>query len=194
MTWDGRNLLFSDTTHDSDIDNDNDTCGANSFQLRDTVCDDSSNTPICLYDGGDCCLEFKNTELCKNCSCVLDVDLDQMLWQFEDLNIMPIANPEDLDPEIEECWTTIEVDDVMSSQVCAMLCLDHYKASQINAWQYQERDQLCKCGWIVSMACPETLVSSNWTLDNSSLSNTALGTNVFVKLEMTVPCGKPFGV
>ncbi len=106
--------------------------------------------------------------------------------QFQGFKVWPIAKPEDM----EESWT-INVDKVLSSQVCAVLCLDHDKANQINAWQYQEPGQLCNCGWIESMECPEQMVASNLTLNNRSLTNAALGSNVFVQLEKTVSCGKP---
>ncbi len=30
-------------------------CGANSFMLRDGVCDELTNNAKCHWDGGDCC-------------------------------------------------------------------------------------------------------------------------------------------
>ncbi len=44
-----------------------DVCGADSFMLRDGVCDEATNNERCHYDGGDCCLDrsVKNSALCK---------------------------------------------------------------------------------------------------------------------------------
>ncbi len=41
-------------------------CGANNFMLRDGVCDDATNTKVCHWDGGDCCLDkfTKDTSYC----------------------------------------------------------------------------------------------------------------------------------
>ena len=44
-------------------------CDADSFMIRDGVCDEITNTERCLYDGGDCCKEDKSTELCNVCTC-----------------------------------------------------------------------------------------------------------------------------
>ncbi len=42
-------------------------CGADSFMLRDGVCDELTNTALCHWDGGDCCLDksIKDTTLCQ---------------------------------------------------------------------------------------------------------------------------------
>ena len=42
----------------------------NSWMIMDGVCDDMTNTPQCLYDGGDCCLDsWSSTLLCSECKC-----------------------------------------------------------------------------------------------------------------------------
>ena len=33
------------------------------------MCNDETNNEDCDYDGGDCCLSDKNTELCSECIC-----------------------------------------------------------------------------------------------------------------------------
>ena len=37
--------------------------------IGDGVCHDATNTEFCQYDGGDCCLEKANTDLCDECLC-----------------------------------------------------------------------------------------------------------------------------
>ncbi len=47
------------------------SCSANSFMLRDGVCDDVTNVAQCLFDSGDCCLDtrFMDASLCLECMC-----------------------------------------------------------------------------------------------------------------------------
>ncbi len=179
-------LLFADITNAPDLQlpSNNKTCGANSFQLRDSVCDESSNTAICLYDGGDCCLEFKATHLCKNCSCILEVDVDKLQDSFDRLNILPLVDPSKLVPAVNDIWT-VQVEDVVSGQVCAVLCLDHELADNINSWYYQEHTKVCRCGWIGAQVCPENLVDH----DGTDLETAAKTTSAYVQLEKSLPCG-----
>ncbi len=51
---------------------DDSRCSANSFMIGDGVCDEATNTEECLFDGNDCCLENKNTDLCQDCFCRLE--------------------------------------------------------------------------------------------------------------------------
>ncbi len=37
--------------------------------MADLVCDDVTNTKACFFDGGDCCLEDKETKYCTDCLC-----------------------------------------------------------------------------------------------------------------------------
>ena len=38
--------------------------------LGDGYCDDETNNEGCLFDGGDCCGPFVNTEYCSQCECI----------------------------------------------------------------------------------------------------------------------------
>ena len=40
--------------------------------VGDGVCNDESNTPVCNYDGGDCCLKVINIDQCSECICYLE--------------------------------------------------------------------------------------------------------------------------
>ncbi len=156
--------------------------------LRDSVCDDPSNIARCLYDGGDCCLENKDRTLCKYCTCILEVDHEELMEKFDELTIKPSENPESLDNAIGSSWT-VEVEDVITSQVCTVLCLDHKRVDELNAWHYESINRICRCGWVESNLCPETMVVHNWTFDNTVQLLTS-SDNVYVQLEKTVPCSK----
>ena len=178
-------LLYLEMIKQS-IGPDNTSCGANSFMLRDLVCDETTNTEICLYDGGDCCLEIKDTKLCHNCSCILLIDSEILLEQFADSETKPFKDPDMVELAIEK-WIVMVLD-VVSRQVCAKLCLDHDKQDQINAWHYLESLQICKCGWIESTPCAEHLVTLDWNLTEIS----DLTHNVYLQMEKTIPCGNTF--
>ena len=44
--------------------------------IGDGVCNDENNTPVCQYDGGDCCLPNVNLTACTECQCIKDVNFD----------------------------------------------------------------------------------------------------------------------
>jgi len=48
-------------------------CWFASIFVNDTYCDDFLNTPQCLYDGGDCCLQPQKDHFCTICSCIIDI-------------------------------------------------------------------------------------------------------------------------
>ena len=37
--------------------------------VGDGLCNDETNTRVCNYDGGDCCLDLINTDHCSECNC-----------------------------------------------------------------------------------------------------------------------------
>ncbi len=162
----------------------NQTCGAKSFQLRDNVCDDTSNTKKCLYDGGDCCQEYKNRDLCQTCACILDVDLEDLQERFSELDILPVVSSGDLDAAIGDRWI-LQVEEVVSGMVCASVCLDHAKQDDINSWHYYESTQICRCGWLSSALCPENFVDTTWSQNDIAMVGK---TNTFIQLNKTVPC------
>ncbi len=164
---------------------DNTSCGANSFMLRDSVCDEATNTKICLFDSGDCCLEIKDRTLCQNCSCILLIDREKLRQQFSDWEIKPLNNPDAIDGPIERWVVTVE--EVVSSPVCTVLCLDHSKQDSINAWHYREDDQICRCGWIEASPCPKNLVHLDWDLDTKLQDLTHF--TAFLQMTKTLPCG-----
>ncbi len=161
------------------MEQDNKTCGADSFMLRDGVCDETANIEKCLFDGGDCCKENKDIGLCRNCTCILSVDRKELEDQMNGLAVRPVEDPMAIE---NEAWT-IEVEDVASVQVCTIVCLDHEKNDELNAWLYIKDERVCKCGWVESTFCPEKIVIVDWTWkDNQSMA--------FIQLNQTVSCGQ----
>ncbi len=177
------------TTKDSVLgDRDSSSCGSDSFMLRDGVCDEATNHDVCLFDGGDCCLEFKDTTLCKECSCILSVDFDKLHAQFHNMSIKALL---DLGPQMDYIFNTntaLRVSDVVSKHVCAVLCLDHENSGEFNAWQYNNALGSCNCGWLGSHQCLEKTVdnSDSW-LNDGSLKNMPHD-HMYVQLKKTVPC------
>ena len=49
-------------------------------------CNDEANTAGCGYDGGDCCGDCANTDLCTECTChdegTLSLDVSCKLWKY----------------------------------------------------------------------------------------------------------------
>ncbi len=155
--------------------------------LRDSVCDEATNTEMCLYDGGDCCLELKDRTLCSNCSCILTIKPEELRQQFLDLEIKPLSDPAKY-PSVNKI-AGVKVEDVVSGPVCATLCLDPERGDDINAWRYRASKQICQCSWIKSTACPKTIVDLDWTL-TSVTTLTSDQDNAFVQLGKTIPCSK----
>ncbi len=46
-------------------------CG-NATLVGDGFCNDETNTPVCNYDGGDCCLNVINNDHCSECTCYIE--------------------------------------------------------------------------------------------------------------------------
>ncbi len=185
-------IIDTVSTVAANLSMDNTSCSANSFMLRDSVCDEATNIETCLYDGGDCCLEAKVTKLCKNCSCILSVNRDDLQLEFSSLTIRPLEKTINFSTVIGD-WT-VEVTDVVSGPVCAILCLSHEANDRINAWHYDGQSLVCTCGWVESAICPEDKIvmpdNGNQTtlIDYDAIVMTR-ELHAFVQLGKTVPCG-----
>ncbi len=167
---------------------DNSTCGPDSFMLRDGVCDDVANIALCLFDGGDCCHEFKNKVFCKNCSCVLKVVPGELRAQLKSWDVRPLTRNDTTGIVRLSPSSVVNVSGVLTKEVCAVLCIGHERADEINTWQYNEHyDSSCTCGWIGSEQCPEHALDVKiMTLDLDLLTvNTT-----FIQMNKTIPCGK----
>ncbi len=163
------------------------TCGADSFMLRDGVCDDVANIAKCLFDGGDCCQENKDKALCRDCICILKVNHEDMKKQFQELEIKPVKNPSHIKSAIGNDGWAVEVEEVVSTQVCTVVCLEHNSAGELNAWLYLDEQRICKCGWVGSSLCPRKWIVENWTWKNKK--DDINHPSTFVQLKKTVSCG-----
>ena len=62
------------------------SCAAPLALIGDGFCDDEANTGGCSYDGGDCCGDCANTDICAECTChddgTLSLDVSCKLWKY----------------------------------------------------------------------------------------------------------------
>ncbi len=161
-------------------------CGADSFMLRDGVCDEVTNTPRCLYDGGDCCREVKDTSMCMVCTCRLEIDEEEIHAQFKQLGVRQFKDPNDFHGLIGSKQFDIKVGDVLSDQVCSTLCLTHDDKDKFNAWHYNSIATVCRCAWIESMKCIGEVDLDETTNEEATPFDAALA---YVQLDKMIPCG-----
>ena len=70
-------------------------CGADSFMIKDGICDELTNTKRCIYDGGDCCKADKLTHMCKMCLCKMEVDEHQLTEFYSSQHVKAFKNADD---------------------------------------------------------------------------------------------------
>ncbi len=124
-------------------------CRSHEVMIGDGLCDEVTNNELCLYDGGDCCLERKSTPLCVDCTCKIAVDLDQLEARLAEHKILVTAQPINAFIADAPFETTKEVDEVLDTFVCSLICLDMLMISATNAWIFNENGQnTCICGFL----------------------------------------------
>ncbi len=121
-------------------------CGADSFMIRDGVCDEATNIEVCLFDGGDCCLEQKNEELCGKCICKMGLDLPFIQERFEEADVQMFVDKGQFRKLIQ--MRAKMVQDVQNVNTCSMLCLNDDMDGKINSWLFNHTSRACKCTWI----------------------------------------------
>ena len=121
-------------------------CGQDSFMIRDGVCDEATNFEECLFDGGDCCLEQKNDELCRNCTCKITIDLSFIKSRFEEEDVQKFAHGGQFRQFVQLRAKMVE--DVENVNTCSMLCLHDDLDGEINSWLFNLTSRVCKCTWI----------------------------------------------
>ncbi len=114
-------------------------CKAKEFQLNDGICDDATNIAICGYDGGDCCREQKLTHLCNECQCILDIDEDLLKLKLHKV----MMNKQSNNSLHFSAIKTVEY--VVSSFVCALLCLDKSAKNNIDSWIFETTNSKNTC-------------------------------------------------
>ncbi len=164
-------------------------CGQNSFMINDGVCDEVANVKRCLYDGGDCCLEEKATHLCKVCTCKIEIDEQQLEIDFDNHRVRVFADGNNFTSVKERVIKTVE--EVVSIDVCSVICLDKEHNSRSNAWIFIKESEQCQCALVETTICYDNndrnLSIKPFKRDPGYLSQESVA---FVQLDKTVPCGK----
>ncbi len=150
--------------------------------LRDGVCDWETNHDRCLFDGGDCCLENKDTTFCSgNCTCFLSYDDTKLFKRYEESEVVQLLEAE------FNASVIVKVSDVWSQEVCSVLCMDHILKEIINAWTYSLDQRECQCQWFESTPClNQTLLIS---LDQNS-DNQSSELMTYLQTSKIIPCCK----
>ncbi len=162
-------------------------CSANSFLIGDGECNDVTNVPRCLYDGGDCCLENKKTSLCTNCTCILDVDRKSLNRKLKTLGarLYTVKKSDNFLP-------VKTVKGVASEAVCQILCLDIVTSGQaVDSWMFypgtKGGDHTCVCTLLNT--CYYSCVTRPLTdVDNPKLLGQSY--RKYILTNKTVSCGK----
>ncbi len=161
-------------------------CNANSFLISDGVCDEETNTEACRYDGGDCCLENKNTELCQTCTCIV-VYNSQEVTQLLKANKVKLY----IGQKLNKFSGLKTVRDVDSEDGCGNLCLDFsLENERMDSWKYEmEANRTCTCLTFQDCydECDENEIQS---LHNNKILPANGKKVVFVMMTRILPCGK----
>ena len=154
-------------------------CSANSFLIKDGVCDDVTNVARCLFDGGDCCKKNKDTHLCLDCTCILSVD--ETLEKLKQNQVKVFTD----DRRFNKFVSQKTVDKVQSEEVCAEVCLDEDLAN-VDSWSYNAKDKICTCTTFEDcyQNCQVKRIH-----DHRQENSTSLLT-FYLKLAKSIHCGK----
>ena len=130
-----------------------------------------TNTQRCLYDGGDCCLEDKRMHLCKVCTCIKDVNKDDLNTKMIENNVKAIKSDYDLVTNFKVMKTVFEV---LSVDVCTVICFEAMEKDKqgidgINSWIYQriKGNNTCFCTHFEDCYKDKDMIS----LDNVNVAN-----------------------
>ncbi len=160
--------------------------------IRDGVCDELTNTAKCLYDGGDCCLDFhkKDTTLCRECTCQLTVDILEMQSLFSATGVKRFQDPDDF-PKLILASTHV-AEDVGSIEVCSSLCLGEIVAEKpVNGWGYNSGSRICTCAWLKSIDYCSSENKLELLSDASALNNDIHFNDIaFMQTSKILECGE----
>ncbi len=145
---------------------DNNTCNVQTNTINDGLCDDAANNKKCLYDGDDCCLEYKPKILCSDCQCKLGgrpkLALSSKNVKMLTLHIFPDQDATSLTLERDTKWARSLVDGKLLSPVKTihnvendLTCLFRCTNDDFNAWSVQRLETLnCLCFLFSPGFCP----------------------------------------
>ena len=144
-------------------------CSANSFMIGDGVCDEVTNTERCLYDGGDCCLEDKQTHLCRKCTCLMDIEESKVMKEMDELGA-ELYDPDQIIDTNKLLVVVKHVDEVASKLTCFAFCLDAIKKGimEIDSLMYFHKPGASKCSCTSFQDCfnPSTFLSLEMLIKN----------------------------
>ncbi len=157
-------------------------CLANKTWLGDGLCEDEWNKALCLFDGGDCCLETKIKSLCDDCFCTLDIDPYNLSSIFAADEVKTFKAKPLFDSLLKAVSKTFE--NVISVDVCSWLCSDPtIEEHMVNSWIYDIDRQDCKCTLIETVPCiDQTYLASSQRVANDF--------DMYLQLRKTLPCGE----
>ncbi len=158
--------------------------------LKDGVCDEVTNIERCLYDGGDCCSDKKDTNLCSTCSCKIDFDQNALHELYKDLKVQAFENIADFD----ELFTDIQksVDDVETMDTCSYICMDESLLDLVNSWSYNFDTEQCQCTWVdidASLCSKNVITEAISDYEPEVWYSFKVG---MLRLHDTIPCGRYF--
>ncbi len=157
--------------------------------MKDGVCDEVTNTKRCLYDGGDCCREDKDTTLCNVCTCKKDVNEEELIIDFDQHQVQIFLDSNDyIEVKVNDIKT---VRDVENFQVCSMICLDKLFNTRSNAWIYLKGNEQCKCALAKTTFCYVNGSSIRLKPFQGDTGYFAEDSVAFIQLDKTIPCGNP---
>ncbi len=134
--------------------------------IRDGICDELTNTEVCEYDGGDCCLDKnrKDTSMCETCTCLQSVSIDDLESKFKSTEVMMFQHSGNFDNLVLH-WEKVVVD-VRSDLICFTLCLDAEAQEFVNGWKFDSDSNTCSCAWLKSTECANELNLTNVTVED----------------------------
>ncbi len=135
--------------------------------MSDHVCDDVTNTKACFFDGGDCCLEDKETIYCTDCLCRHDGN--KLIFYFEyckdtfQSNLQIVGNFSVFSLQVDNNAKVFKLSRnqvqlgglyfpvllfklVHGPATCHKLCFEDFNDTDIaNGWLFQSRSLTCQC-------------------------------------------------
>ncbi len=147
-----------------------------------------TNTELCVWDGGDCCLDRskKDTTLCQTCTCKVSVDKVKLRDTFKNTQVMMLQDQNDFQRLILKTERTVV--DVNSGDVCSALCLDF--PNTVNGWKFNNLTSTCTCSWLKSTECIEKMAIKDVNFFDDFDEDQAVNVAAYIQMNKTVSCSK----
>ncbi len=156
------------------------TCPASKSLIGDGICEDDINTEICAYDGGDCCLEEKITDLCHDCICTFTVDENRLMLRFADDTVKTFKSKAWFDLVFRKAVKTFAK--VSSVNVCSQLCFVTASGESTNSWIYTIEVADCTCTLLDTIPCYDLSLLASPQRPPKDFA-------MFIQIGKTIPCG-----